>query len=274
MHILKLQILKLNMKGDTRALREKSNSLSFFPKDVRIKIIFKMIWIRTNQAWIQPWITVIESSLLLRWTQRNLYVCSMSTPWMFTGVIWGVFMGCLSPVLCLEGIDMKMVDAIAVDKVLHHDPPVFQFVFFSKMSNNGCVIRRTCAGGWWLHSIFSSLELMPSGPVAFLSLVFLSPFLSWSKVMERLRGIVLHSWYFLCSLVSAIMFSILLGRNITFTMMTDGLCSFFFLSQCSAPALHSLFLLHRECLWVLQCQHLFSSVNNRTVAEWVPCCRF
>lgn len=85
---------------------------------------------------------VQKSSLLLRWTQRNLYVCSMSTPWMFTGVIWGVFLGCLSPSLCLASIDMKMVEVTSVDKV-PHDPPVFQFVFFWKMSNNGCGIRWT-----------------------------------------------------------------------------------------------------------------------------------
>lgn len=222
-------------------------------------------------------ILVQESSLLLRWTLGNLYVCSMCG--------------------CLSGITISFVLLVLIWRWLRSHqltrsfmtPPVFQFVLFWKMSNNGCVIQWTsgcdsdmysrqkeralytigplaspwavmdvlcwnwkgqktqpCAGGRWLHGISAAWSWCHL--VLWLSPVFLSLFLTWSTVMERLRGIMLHSWYSLCSLVSTVMISILLGRNITFPAMTDGLYHFFFwLFFCPSallqPCIHSSFSL-------------------------------
>lgn len=197
---------------------------------------------------------------------------------------------------CLSGITISFVLLVLIWRWLRpHQltrsfmtPPVFQFVLFWKMSNNGCVIQWTpgcdsdmysrqkeralytigplaspwavmdvlcwnwkgqktqpCAGGRWLHGISAAWSWCHL--VLWLSPVFLSLFLTWSTVMERLRGIMLHSWYSLCSLVSTVMISILLGRNITFPAMTDGLYHFFFVVcfsvrvLCCSPASTLLF---------------------------------
>lgn len=83
-----------------------------------------------------------QSSLLFRWTPRylNAPTISISYLWMFTGVVWGIF---LQKSIALSFVFLALMWRLLTSKQLTKVPddlPVFLYIPFWNAPNNGCII--------------------------------------------------------------------------------------------------------------------------------------